>query len=136
MDVESFLQRVIDWAKTQSGVASVALVGSHARGEASSSSDVDLVLRCELPETFTRDPTWASAFGAVDHSELEDWGRVQSVRVWYSDGLEVEYGFTDLHWGTEPADRATRQVIRDGYRELYVRDRLVPRVAQEDGRIE
>ncbi len=125
MDVETFLQRVIDWARGQPHVASVALVGSYARGSASSSSDVDLVLRVEHPEAFIHDQVWASTFGKVVRSQVEDWGRVQSVRVWYSDGVEIEYGFTDLDWGNDPEDSATQQVIRDGYRALYMRDPAV-----------
>jgi predicted nucleotidyltransferase len=122
MDVETFLQRVIAWARGQPQVASVGLVGSYARGNASSSSDVDLILRAEHPDMFTHDQVWASTFGDVVRSQLEDWGRVQSVRVWYSYGLEVEYGFTGLDWGTDPEDLATQRVIRDGYRALYTRD--------------
>jgi predicted nucleotidyltransferase len=131
MDVETFLRHVVDWAKRQPVVASVALVGSHARGSASSSSDVDLILRVDKPETFIQNLAWSATFGNVIRSQLEDWGRVQSVRVWYSDGLEVEYGFTDLEWGKDPEDHATQRVIRNGYRGLYMRDQLVMRDPDE-----
>jgi predicted nucleotidyltransferase len=131
-DIEGFLQRVCDWARGQSHIASVILVGSYARGQASPSSDVDLVLRVEDPDAFIHNRAWASDLGDVVRTELEDWGRVQSVRVWYAEGLEVEYGFTDLEWGTDPDDSATQDVIRDGYRALCARDPDAGRSLGED----
>jgi predicted nucleotidyltransferase len=121
MKLEAFLERVIEWAAGQPQVASIALVGSHARGTACSSSDIDLVLRVEHPVAFIQDRTWTSTFGHVVRIQDEDWGRVRSLRVWYADGMEVEFGITDLGWGADPEDASTQQVIRDGHRELYSR---------------
>jgi hypothetical protein len=53
--------------------------------------------------------------------EREDWGKVQSVRVFYPGGPEVEFGIASLDWGSDPSDKVTAQVIR-GAKILYTRD--------------
>jgi len=45
---------------------------------------------------------------------VEDWGLVTSLRVYYEDGLEVEYGVTSSQWVNLPLDAGTRRVIADG----------------------
>lgn len=122
MDVDSFLRRVTEWAARCPQIAAIGLVGSRARGNPSPSSDVDLVIRSEDPQAFLRDRAWTEEFGDVVRCQLEGWGRVTSLRVWFADGLEVEFGFTDVRWGMDPDDLATQAVIRDGYRAVYARD--------------
>jgi hypothetical protein len=53
--------------------------------------------------------------------EREDWGRVTSLRVWYADGLEVEFGIADRSWASAPLDVGTRRVIEDGLVVLFDR---------------
>jgi predicted nucleotidyltransferase len=133
-DLEAFLERVRDWARQQPQIAGIGLVGSYARGNPTLSSDLDLVIRVEHPEAFVHDRAWASTFGDVLRSDAEDWGRVRAVRVWYADGLEVEYGFADLEWGADPQDAGTQAVIRAGYRSVYERDQPAPGEAGEHAR--
>lgn len=120
-DIVAFLQRVREWAKGESQIRAITLVGSHARGNASASSDIDIILLVEDPERFIQDQAWAATFGTVIRSRVEDWGRVQSLRVWYDDGAEVEFGVTDPDWGADPDDHATRGVIEAGHQVVYVR---------------
>lgn len=122
MDVEAFLKRVSGWASGNPRIASVALVGSLAGGNPTELSDVDLVLLVDHPEAFIRDQAWVSSFGEVLRIQVEEWGRVQSLRVWYIDGPEVEFGITDVRWGRDPDDQATQAVIEDGYRAIYERN--------------
>jgi predicted nucleotidyltransferase len=122
MDAAAFLARVSEWARGRAGIARVALVGSYARGDPAPTSDIDLVLFTEDPEAFLGDQAWLSTFGEVARTQIEDWGRVRSLRVWYADGPEVEFGVTDPGWGEDPEDEATQAVIKAGYRALYVRD--------------
>jgi hypothetical protein len=46
---------------------------------------------------------------------------VQSLRVFYRNGLEVEFGLTDPAWAALPLDEGTRQVIAGGMRVLFER---------------
>ena len=57
----------------------------------------------------------------------EDWGLVQSRRVHYADGPEVEFGLTTTKWAALPLDPGTRQVVADGFEILYDPDGLLQR---------
>ncbi len=48
-------------------------------------------------------------------------GRVTSLRVWYADGLEVEFAIADRAWASAPLDAGTRRVIEDGCVVLFDR---------------
>ena len=95
------------------------LVGSYARGAATETSDVDLVVLTDGPERYTEDPSWADRFGATERLQREEWGVVASLRVWYAGGREVEYGFTTPEWAAQPVDAGTRRVVTDGCRILF-----------------
>lgn len=122
LNVGSFLQSVVEWAKHESDLMALALVGSFARGEASPESDVDLILLLSSPEVYLENQDWVSGFGETDHIVEEDWGKVTSLRVFYADGLEVEYGFAGLEWGSDPRDAGDAQVITDGLIILHEKD--------------
>src|SRR5262245_54321986 len=94
--VADFLERVTAWAAHQPTIAAVALIGSYARGEARPDSDLDLVLLCEAPHAFVADTSWIHCFGEVRTCHTEDWGRVTSLRVHYTESFEVEFGLTTL----------------------------------------
>lgn len=118
--VEALLQAAVAWAKGREDVLGVALVGSHARGTAGPTSDVDLVLVVRAVETLFADDGWLSKFGRVLSIEHEDHGLVRSRRVRYQGGLEVEWGLTDARWCvTEPLDHGTAEVVAAGARVLF-----------------
>ena len=109
------------WAAARPEVLGVALVGSHARGAATPESDVDLVIVCASPSDLIANPEWLNLFGTPQRTAREDWGRVTSLRVWYADGLEVEFGIADRSWASAPLDAGTRRVIEDGIVVLFNR---------------
>ena len=112
--VARLIEAVQSWASARPDVLGVALVGSYARQAAKPDSDVDLVIVCQSPSRYLESEEWIKAFGAPERTAREDWGRATSVRVWYTDGLEVEFGIADRDWGSAPLDAGTRQVIDDG----------------------
>lgn len=116
--MKAFLREVREWAESDESVAAVGLVGSHARGDARPDSDVDLLVLSSSPTQLLENRGWTSRFGVVKAAEVEDWGRVTSLRVWYESGLEVECGFATLDWATSPDD-GTRRVVSDGLRVLW-----------------
>lgn len=119
-DAISFLDTFKQWATSQPRLLAVALVGSYARGTASEDSDIDLVLITTDPQHYLQDDQWLAVFGPVRSVTLEDWGLVQSRRVFYADRLEVEFGITTPQWtATDPVDEGTQQVLLDGVRILY-----------------
>jgi len=117
--IDAFLNKVIKWAQHHTGIVAVALVGSHARGTAREDSDIDLVLLTNAPRTFLEDTNWLFTFGEPVRQELESWGKVTSIRVWYVEGYEVEFGIAGLDWASNPSDKGDAQVIKNGIRILY-----------------
>ncbi len=126
--IRDFLRQVTAWANDHSDILAVALVGSYARGKPHPDSDVDLVIIVTNPAPYLSDVTWISQFGRPTRYQSEDYGLVTSLRVWYRDGLEVEYGLTDLRWVAMPLDEGTRQVIADGMIVLFEQGNVLSRL--------
>jgi hypothetical protein len=106
---------VVEWWRRQPGAVAAALVGSYARGEATSESDIDLILLCEDPGALLEDTGWVRQFGAARSVTSEGWGNVTSVRVRYP-GCEVEFGLADAGWASDPGDPGVGRVVRHGIR--------------------
>ncbi len=123
--IREFLAAVVEWASAQADVTAVALVGSYARDAAKSTSDIDLVILTHCPARYLGDTAWAGRFGNVQDEQVEDWGKVTSLRVWYEGGREVEFGFATPQWAEPPVDEGTRRVIADGLRVLLDREGML-----------
>jgi predicted nucleotidyltransferase len=123
--VDQFLGRVAHWASEHSDIQAVALVGSHARGTATDTSDVDLVLLADAPRVYLDEPGWAGTFGSVVRHETEHYGNLISLRVHYANGLEVEFGLANASWAAVPLDPGTRQVVAAGIKVLFERQPLL-----------
>jgi hypothetical protein len=119
MKVSAFLEAFGRWARSQPDIEAVALVGSHARGAATESSDVDLVILTPGVDRYLRDRSWVALFGEAAECREEDYGRVTSVRAFYESGLEVEYGFTTPDWADTTVDKGTLSVVTYGMKILY-----------------
>jgi predicted nucleotidyltransferase len=126
-DLARFLEQVAEWASDQKDILAVALVGSHARGEARWDSDIDLVLLAEDPQKYLGDAGWPEQFGPVLRRQTEYYALVTSVRVWYAGGREVEFGWTSRAWAAEPLEEGTRRVIQDGMRVIFERGTILSR---------
>ena len=129
-DIRDFLNPFIDWASDKPDVQGVALVGSYARGEAKDDSDIDLVILTDQPQKYLADLKWIERFGEPEKVQLEDYGRLQSLRVWYKNGVEVEYGITEPDWASVPLDPGTREVILGGMVVLFERGMLLSKHAK------
>ena len=92
--IRDFLNAFVTWVSNQSDVQAAALVGSHARGAAQGESDIDLVILTDQPQKYLESTDWAEHFGTFERHQIENYGNLTSVRVWYQDGNEVEYGIT------------------------------------------
>ncbi|MBM3137377.1 MAG: nucleotidyltransferase domain-containing protein [Chloroflexi bacterium] len=116
--VSEFLNQDRKWGKSADDISALILIGSYARGEVRQDSDIDLVIIAENPERYFLNQSWLKVFDNPLRTEHEDWGLVQSLRVWFGSGLEVEFGFTSKVWISEPLAEGTRQTLSDGYRIL------------------
>ncbi len=122
-DIQPLLVQITQWTSTREDIAGLLLVGSYARGAATDESDVDFVLLTHQSDPYLDYNGWLSAFGHPVKIEPEDWGMVQSRRVFYDNGLEVEFGITIPAWAAvDPVDAGTRRVIADGAQILADRE--------------
>src|SRR5687768_9570365 len=119
MNVSTFLDLFGRWAGEQPDVDAVALVGSHARDAAREGADVDLLILTADPAKYVQDHSWLAVFGEVRELRVENWGRVTSLRTFYAEGLEVEYGFAAPDWAAVPMDAGSVSVISDGMKILF-----------------
>lgn len=126
--IEALLRALSAWAAAEPLIDAVLLVGSHARGQARADSDVDLVILTPVPDRFTGAPRWSARFGKVERHAIEGWGDVTSVRVWYANGLEVEFGFARPSWASLPLDEGTREAIKGGFRVVFDRRGVLTRL--------
>ncbi len=119
-EVDLFLENFKQWATSQDNIETVALVGSYTKGAAKPDSDIDLVIITNDPKSLLKDALWLKNFGQIKEIKNEDWGLVQSLRVFYNNGLEVEFGITTLEWAkTNPVDPGTKRVISNGVKIIY-----------------
>jgi predicted nucleotidyltransferase len=111
--IQPFLDLVVLWAGQNLDIQAVALVGSYSRGKATESSDIDLVLLVDKPEKYLGNTGWVSQFGVQVRQLVEEYGKLTSLRVWYQEGQEVEFGLTTTDWVACPLDNGTDQVLMD-----------------------
>jgi hypothetical protein len=88
------------------------------------------VILCTAPAHYLTDSSWVSAFGEVDRVLVEDWGKVQSIRVFYRSDLEVEFGFASTDWAGIPPDPGTADILKGGVEVLLDRDGTLSRLVQ------
>ena len=128
--IQDFLNAFVNWASAQEDVEGIVLVGSYARGEARDDSDIDLVLLTKKIERYLENVKWIERFGGVKKHQVEDYGKLISIRVWYENGVEVEYGITSPEWAALPLDAGTERVLRDGFMVLFERGNLLSQHAK------
>jgi len=126
--VRHFLGGFCRWAADQPDILAVALVGSYARNDATSDSDVDLIIVAFDPEIYLRDTSWAQRFGTISRQHLENYGNVTSLRVWYLGVMKSSTGFTDEAWCGFPLDEGTKKVVSGGMEVLGERGSMLTRL--------
>ena len=52
----------------------------------------------------------------MPEQQTEYYGACTSIRVWYEDGREVEFGIVEPPWISMPLDNGTYRVLSDGYK--------------------
>ncbi len=127
--LERLLELVAAWATAQPEVAGVALLGSHARGEARSDSDIDLLVLTTDRDARVDDQRWLDGFGDASTVTREEYGAVTSLRARYLEGPEVEFAIASIEWARLPLDPGTQAVLQDGVRLVYDRDGRLAKAA-------
>ena len=123
--VDGFLFEFKRWAATEAGIHAVALVGSYSRNSASPESDVDLIVVTSPPNIYLEYKQWTSLFGRVLRDQVESYEKCTSLRVWYDEGFEVEFGFVDESWAARPLDKGARKIVADGMKIMFERSPIL-----------
>lgn len=125
------LQRFCAWALLERAIEGVLLVGSCAAGTSRANSD-DLIVITPAAEEYVQRTEWLHQFGEVLQQAVEDYGAVQSIRAFFAQRGEFEFGFALPSWATtEPIDPGTRRVIADGSLILIDRRERLARLRSE-----
>jgi predicted nucleotidyltransferase len=128
-EVVRLLELIQRWAVGRTDLRAVALVGSWARDDPRSDSDVDLLLLTDNPAAYLDEEQWAEALGAMAFVRTQQWGVVTERRVALASGLEIEFGVTSPAWAsTGPLDAGTQQAALDGLVVLHDPDQLLATV--------
>jgi hypothetical protein len=116
MDISNFINEVEKWTREQDTIHALILVDSYGNGENREDSHVDLQLITTTPKLYIDNPSFVNNFGVVVQSKIEKHGIVNSIRIWYSNGLEVEFRITTPIWISTPLEEDTRKVLSNGYK--------------------
>jgi len=120
-----FIEDFMRWATKRKDIRAAALVGSYAREELDKDSDVDLVIITETPQKYISNTEWARVFGKPITKKVEKYGQLTSMRIWYENGLEIEYGFTTREWTTTLKKDDLKRIKEDGLRVLFEKEVLL-----------
>lgn len=111
----TFIEEVKIWADGNSEIEAVILVGSYAQNRNRPTSDIDLCILSSRKSDLITQTDWLQQFGNIQRKRTEYYGAVTSIRVWYIEGFEVEFGIADLSWISLPLDAGTKRVLSDGF---------------------
>lgn len=113
---EDFFNELKEYAENTSYIESILIVGSYARGTNKENSDLDIVIITSNKSGMIANQDFTQEFGEVYKQQTEYYGACTSIRVWYRDGKEVEFGIVEPSWISMPLDTGTYRVLSDGYR--------------------
>ena len=113
------LSKIESWARNEGQVSSLAIVGSYATGTQNEASDIDVVIVSKRKEILLRNREWTNLFGKKIKEEIENWGMLTSIRAWYAEWGEVEFGLVPSEWMRVPSDDGTSRVVNDGMKIVY-----------------
>ncbi|MCB1220087.1 MAG: nucleotidyltransferase domain-containing protein [Planctomycetales bacterium] len=125
LDKWARLDRVLQVLRLDLNVRAIAIVGSHARGEARPDSDVDLVILCIEPQALLQAREWIFVAGETSHISREEYGQLVSLRAHYESGFEVEFGIASVSWAGLPVDPGSASVARNGMKVIYDPDDIL-----------
>lgn len=112
----NFLDKLKKFGDKTSHIKSIIIVGSYARGENRKDSDIDVVIITKDKPNLIKNQEFIDEFGKVLTKQIEYYRACTSIRVWYENSLEVEFGIVDTSWISIPLDSGTYKVLSDGFK--------------------
>ena len=114
--LDNFFNDLKEFAENTSHIESVIIIGTYARGTNKATSDLDIVIITSKKAEMVANQEFTQNFGKIDKKQTEYYGACTSIRVWYEDGKEVEFGLVEPSWISVPLDVGTYKVLSDGYK--------------------
>lgn len=114
--IDKFLNKLKKYAINEPYIESVIMVGSYARGTNTPNSDLDLCIITTNKKEMVHKSDFIGKFGEYEKIQTEYYGPCTSIRVWYKNGPEVEFGIVEPSWISLPLDSGTYQVLCGGYK--------------------
>ena len=99
-----------------SDIECILVVGSVATGTNTIGSDLDIMIITANKSFLVQDKSFIEYFGIVINSNIEYYSAWTSIRVWYQDENEIEFGMVDPSWSSLPLDSGTRKLLTEGYK--------------------
>lgn len=108
------------WATQTPDITGLLLIREFARGDATATSPVEIILFTENPERYLNSRSWIKPFGFVTGSLPESHGAVRALRVFFENGTEVLFGFAQESWASvEPVNQCAYDVVLEGATVLF-----------------
>ena len=130
--INAILEKVANWAEIRSEILALALVGSYARGEATTDSDIDLMVITHFPEFFRQNHDWMHQINweSINYKILTfndaQYGAVWSRHIYLTNlsnqfnNIKLEISFGLPAWASiNPIDSGTFNVVSRGCKILY-----------------
>lgn len=132
VEVDAVVRVVAHWALRREDIRAMALVGSWARGDPRSSSDIDLVLLSDRADEYRNRQEWLaeidleSAGFRIASREDVGYGVVWSCHIALFPSGEAELTFANCSWArADTVDAGTRQVVKDAFRIILDKDGML-----------
>lgn len=90
--MRNIIKMITEWGKKNPQVEAIVLVGSFARKTNQPDSDIDVCIITDYKEELLNKSSFIYTFGHVKNYVIEYWGACTSIRVWFEEGEEVEFG--------------------------------------------
>ena len=97
-EMEELINLLKTAADFDNRIESIVVIGSYARGTHTEESDIDLCIITTEKEALLKDYNFFAQFGMILKMQTEYYGACTSVRVWYKNGSEVEFGIVEPSW--------------------------------------
>ena len=116
---KDFLNALRKFALNTPHIESIIIVGSYANGTYRQDSDIDVVIITSNKSEMVAKPNFVQEFGDVYKKQTEFYGACTSIRAWYKDEREIEFGLVDPSWIKRPLDDGTKKILQNGYKIIF-----------------
>ena len=113
---KQFFKKLKEIGQHTSDIECILVVGSVVTETNTIGSDLDIMIISSNKSFLVHDKSFIEYFGIVINSKIEYYGAYTSIRVWYQDENEIEFGIVDPSWISLPLDSGTRKVLTEGYK--------------------